>query len=75
MLISFGEQKHKSVTQSHQKEVSRFGKIVTAATILLAILLVVVFTVPFFTDWIYLKFFLICGLAFANLGILYLIRC
>jgi len=63
------------VTRSHHLNESRFGKIVTAATILLAVLLVVVFTVPFFEDWIYLKFFLICGLAFANLGILYLIKC
>ncbi|WP_292421108.1 hypothetical protein [Methanoregula sp.] len=63
------------MTQPRQKDGSRFGKIVTAATIILAILLVVVFSVPFFKDWVYLKFFLICGLAFANLGILYLIRC
>ncbi|OPY48223.1 MAG: hypothetical protein A4E42_00149 [Methanoregulaceae archaeon PtaU1.Bin222] len=63
------------MTRYHHLEVSRFGKIVTAATIILAALLVIVFTVPFFTDWIYLKFFLICGLAFANLGILYLVRC
>jgi hypothetical protein len=62
------------VTRPHHKDISRFGKIVTAATIVLAILLVVVFTVPFFADWIYLKFFLICGLAFANLGILFLIK-
>jgi hypothetical protein len=75
MLISFEIQKHKSVTRAHHQDRTRFGKIVPAATILLAILLVVVFTVPFFADWIYLKFFLICGLAFANLGILYLIRC
>ena len=63
------------MTRPHHQDVSRFGKFVTAATILLAILLVIVFTVPFFEDWIYLKFFLICGLAFANLGILYLTRC
>jgi len=63
------------VTRRHHQDLSRFGKIVTAATILLAVLLVVVFTVPFFEDWIYLKFFLICSLAFVNLGILYLIRC
>lgn len=63
------------MTRRHHQDVSRFGKIVTAATILLAVLLVVVFAVPFFEDWIYLKFFLICGLAFANLGILYLIKC
>lgn len=63
------------MTRPHHQDVSRFGKIVTAATILLAVLLVVVFTVPFFAGWVYLKFFLVCGLAFANLGILYLIRC
>lgn len=63
------------MTRPYHQDLSRFGKIVTAATILLAVLLVVVFTVPFFKDWIYLKFFLICSLAFANLGILYLIRC
>ncbi|HEX3000868.1 MAG TPA: hypothetical protein VHN82_00625 [Methanoregula sp.] len=59
----------------HHQENSRLGTIVTAATILLAVLLVITFTVPFFENWIYLKFFLICGLAFANLGILYLIHC
>lgn len=63
------------MTRPHHQDVSRLGKIVTAATILLAVLLVVVFTVPFFADWVYLKFLLVCGLAFANLGILYLIRC
>lgn len=63
------------MTRTHHQDESRFGKIVTSATIILAALLVVVFTVPFFEDWVYLKFFLICGLAFANLGILYLVRC
>lgn len=62
------------MTSPQHQDISRFGKIIAAATILLAILLVVVFTVPFFADWIYLKFFLICGLAFANLGILFLIK-
>lgn len=63
------------MTRSRPKERSRFGKIVTAATIVLALLLVIVFTLPFFEDWLYLKFFLVCGLAFANLGILYLVKC
>jgi hypothetical protein len=65
-----------SVTRSlRPKEISRYGKFVTGATILLAVLLVIVFFVPYFADWIYLKFFIICGLALANLGILYYIRC
>ena len=62
------------VTTSRQKKTSWFGKIVTVVTLLLAILLVIVLTVPFFEDWTYLKFFLVCGLGIANLAIMYLIR-
>jgi hypothetical protein len=63
------------VTKSPPAEITRFGKIMTGATILLAILLAIVLIHPFFADWIYLKFILICGLGMANLGILYLIKC
>lgn len=59
---------------SRPKDTTRLGKTVTGATILLAILLAIVLIHPFFADWIYLKFILICGLGMANLGILYLIK-
>jgi hypothetical protein len=62
------------VIRSRPKDNSRIGTIVTAVTILLAVLLVIVFTVPYFADWIYLKFMIICGLGLANLGILFLVR-
>ena len=62
------------MTKSRQKKPSRFGEYVIGLTLLLAVLLVIVFAVPFFEDWTWLKFFLICGLGIANLGIMYLFR-
>ncbi|MCK9630061.1 MAG: hypothetical protein M0R30_00305 [Methanoregula sp.] len=60
--------------KTRQKKPSRSGKYVAGFTLLLAVLLVIVFTAPFFEDWTWLKFFLICGLGIANLGIMYLLR-
>ena len=62
------------LTRPPLKKIPRSGKILAGFTLILAVLLVIVLTVPFFADWVYLKFILICGLGVANLGIWYKIK-
>jgi fatty acid desaturase len=51
-----------------------FPRILAGITIIIGLWLVIVFAFPFFSHWIYLKFFLICAMGLAFLGITYLLR-
>ena len=62
------------MVRSRRKRGSLFGKIVAVIVIVTMLWLVIVFAFPFFESWIYLKFFLICVLGLAFLGITYLLR-
>ncbi|MGA2918818.1 hypothetical protein [Methanoregula sp.] len=42
--------------------------------IIIGLWLMIVFGFPAFEHWIYLRFFLICAMGFAFLGITYLLR-
>ncbi|MDD4138420.1 MAG: hypothetical protein PHT99_11110 [Methanoregula sp.] len=62
------------MVRSRRKKKSLFGKVVTGIFIVTILWLVIVFAFPFFEGWIYLKFFLICMVGLAFLGITYMIR-
>ena len=57
-----------------KRKTSIFGKVVAGVFLLIGLWLIIVSAFPFFEHWVYLKFFLICAMAFAFLGITYLIR-
>ena len=60
--------------QPKKKKKSLLGKVVAALFLLIGLWLIIVFAFPFFEGWIYFKFFLICAMGFAFLGITYLLR-
>jgi hypothetical protein len=62
------------LTKTAGKSIPRTGKILAGVTVILAIALVITCLHPFFKDWGYLKFFLICGIGIANIVIWYTIK-
>jgi fatty acid desaturase len=62
------------VIQPKKKKKSMFGKVIAGIFLLIGLWLIIVFAFPFFEHWVYLKFFLICAMGFAFLGITYLLR-
>jgi len=62
------------IVPSRRKKKGPLGKIIAGIIIVALLWLVIVFAFPFFESWIYLKFFLICVLGLAFLGITYIIR-
>jgi len=57
-----------------KKKKPLLGKVVAGLFLIIGLWLIIVFAFPFFEGWVYLKFFLICALGFAFLGITYLLR-
>ena len=62
------------LTKTHLKSIPGKGKILAGITVILTILMVIVCIHPFFFNWQYLKFFLVCGIGVANLLIWYTIK-
>ena len=60
--------------KSRRRKSTLFPKIMAGIVIIIALWLVIVFAFPVFEHWTYLKFFLICAMGFAFLGITYLLR-
>ncbi|HEX3002399.1 MAG TPA: hypothetical protein VHN82_08565 [Methanoregula sp.] len=56
------------------KPIPRTGKVLAGITVILAIALVIICLDPFFKDFDYLKFFLVCGIGIANLVLWYTIK-
>jgi hypothetical protein len=62
------------VIQLKKKKKSILRKVIAGIFLLIGLWLIIVFAFPFFEHWVYLKFFLICAMGFAFLGITYLLR-
>jgi len=64
----------KTVYIPRRKKRSPIGWIAAIVIAIAGLWVAIVFLFPFFEHWIYLKFFLVCIMAFAFLGISYLLR-
>jgi fatty acid desaturase len=62
------------VLKPKRRKSRHFPRILAGITIIIGLWLAITFAFPVFEHWIYLRFFLICAMGFAFLGITYLVR-